>query len=415
MKVVAALFLFLAETTFAGGLSAPFDLDSAARLPQGVRNFRYKLIGTSVAEKYNAVGNIEPLGTAFENSITFQDMIDGADDKGEELATKGYLDAKSVNPNSVIGETTGEVRVAKTANVPVFAYGLASWWTTALVVPITTTNIEVDTGFVANEDGQRFHDYIEQEDFKTRTAKKLREKTTNAVVTSSKDKGYKELKSETLTEVGDIVLVNKFKGFETAMFALAFKQVVVLPTGRPQDPNKVVDIAPGDGQLDLGVGVVTELKPFSKSDWKIIAGANYTSQLPAYVTRRIPESKDKKLSEDIDKDTYMNLGDIYSAQLGTRVPLAPGLSFTTGYTYQYKEGDIYDGGLYGDGRYSVLGEDTEQEMSSALVGLGYSTVPFFREKTYSVPWEVNLTYAKVLRGRNVNRADLVQAELAMFF
>ncbi|MCB0393457.1 MAG: hypothetical protein KDD25_02790, partial [Bdellovibrionales bacterium] len=325
------------------------------------------------------------------------------------------LKSTNTKASDSIGKTTGKVQVAKTVNVPVLAYGITNWWTSALVVPVATTDVKVDTGFVKSSNGNRFHDYIATQDYKRRTAEEMRKKTTDAINYSATDKNYDKVEGFTETEIADVVLVNKFKGIESKRWNLGYKQTLTLPTGRELDTNRVIDAPSGDGQWDVGIGAVTEYMPLARDSWKIVLATGYTFQLPDYGSRRIPESSDSKLSEDIDDDTRFDLGDIFYAQLGTKIGIAPGFGFVLGSSYQHKEADKFNGGKYNSRRYSILDEDTEEEMTSALAGLSYSTIPFFKQKSYAVPWEMGLSYAKILAGRNINRADLLQFEMAMFF
>jgi hypothetical protein len=240
------------------------------------------------------------------------------------------------------------------------------------------------------------------------------EKLVNPFLYSAKENGYDEPKSETYNEVGDIKLVSKIKGIDTEVFNLGIKQTIVLPTGRATDPDKVIDVAPGDGQWDAGIGLTAEYKPFGESI-TLVTAAGYTFQAPANIERRVPEDEDSTLSDDKDSSIRMDLGDYFEAQVGAKFALAPGFSAQTGYSYGFKQLDTFEGTKYSNERYDLIGKNTDEEMQSVLLGVGYSTVPFFREKTYAIPWEMNASYAKVLTGKNVSRADLIQLEMAMFF
>ena len=62
---------------------------------------------------------------------------------------------------------------------------------------------------------------------------------------------------------------------------------VTAPTGKDQDVNKIVDVASGDDQTDLGVGLFVDY--FVTPEFTLSGTLGYTSQLADKNPERIPE------------------------------------------------------------------------------------------------------------------------------
>ena len=79
---------------------------------------------------------------------------------------------------------------------------------------------------------------------------------------------------------------------------MALLNTIVLPTGQTKDVNTLVDISPGDGQMDVGFGVIVDY--YASPSWTLSWSADYTAQLSDHQALRIPERPDTKLTPDID-------------------------------------------------------------------------------------------------------------------
>ena len=167
---------------------------------------------------------------------------------------------------------------------------------------------------------------------------------------------------------------------------------VVLPTGEVEDINKALDIPTGDGQTDIGIGVVHDFN--ATNDLTFTSSLEYTHQTKDNVEARVPEVSDSKVTNDIDSSVKRKLGDIVKGQLSVQYNVFKGITLGSGYTYQFKNKDIYRGSKFSQERYewmSNLGQAPEQSMQSLLIQADFSTIPLFKEKKFPVPLKLTLT------------------------
>jgi hypothetical protein len=399
-------------STFAGNLSVPLTFDSAKVLPKKIRNVRYNQLMTEANNKFGSAGSIVQMGNALNVNVSYAKMISGKDTVDEQTTLQAHLIKEGIDENSTAGQTTGVVNVEVNAQVPIFAYGLTKKWTAAIVVPTIIAKTNVDFGFNASASLQKVAaDLIAQgKGFK---ATEVQSKTNNAVVDKILKKGYEMPVSEEKTMLGDIRLVNKYLVRKDDMLSIALVGEVVLPTGEEKNINKAIDVAAGDGQLDLGFGAVYELNISPK----LVAygRTHYTFQLADQVAYRVPEESDSQLSKDIDPQVERDLGNIFYQSLGVSYQMTNLFKLKSQYTYQFKQKDEYNGSKYSAERYSWITPDSEQTIHSIHAGVSFSTISLFRAKKFPVPLEFNFTMGKAFSGFNVVTATTYVAEFAMYF
>jgi hypothetical protein len=227
----------------------------------------------------------------------------------------------------------------------------------------------VDSGFVASDGLNNVGTTLIQNGSQSK-AYELRQKTAHAIEDKLRKYNYDRLESREETRIGDIRLVAKNLVHQKGAIDLAIKSMETLPTGQGTNVDRAVDISSGNGQRDVGVGVVTDWQYIKASELSVYAGAE--AQLPANRSRRIPYEYDSKLSPGIDANTRMNLGDVFTFQVGNKYSFLKGMSLTTAYTMQYKGKDRYSGSEFARHRYKWMETDTAQSMESVHLALGHS-------------------------------------------
>ncbi len=414
MKILFLMIVLFSASAFSqeGNLLIPMDFENAKVLPKGIRNLRFRGAQFQATEKFDGTGQVVPVGNALNKGVTWNKIIDGKDTDLEKGLLRGYLESKNVNLNDEVGSTTGVVGIDFQPVVPIMAYGLNEKMTVALAIPVIKTSLQVDAGFVANSNLEGIGKNLIKDGSQAK-AYELQYKTANAIQEKLKKYNYDPLQSEEKTRLGDIRLVTKNLIHQKGKVDIAIKGMVTAPTGETTDADKAVDIGTGDGQWDLGVGVVTD---WQYTENNILSGyVAAISQLPTTRARRIPEEAGSKLSPDVDADTEMDLGDVINLQVGNKYSFLKGFSFSSALTLQYKDKDTYSGNKFQSTRYNWLETDTAQTMESVHLAFGYSTLPLFREKKFPAPIEANLSFNQVVGGMNAIQDYLVAFELAAYF
>lgn len=404
-----------AGSALAADLKAPFELETSQVLPPGVRNPRIKNLFMSVENRFNGTGAAEPLGQKLNKVITWGDILAAQDTDDDRALVEGFLQKNGISPDrGGPGSSTGVVNTFASVRVPVLAMGITERLTLALAVPVFDVRVDVDTGLVRSGQGERFiKESCEVNPVKCNDAAA---KINDPINSKLKRYKYKPLGPMRVSGVGDVKFVGKYLAFRNELNSLSVKSDLTLPTGREADPDRALDVPLGDGQYDVGAALIWDRKFSEASRFRLNTYGAYTLQLPDTVTKRLPSSATDSLSPD-KEELKRNMGDIVSVgtSLSYDVPGA-GLVFGAGYSFQYLSSTSYRDGAFSSNRYRLLEDEfPSQDIHSATLVAGFSTVQWFREKKFVYPFQANLAFSRPLAGRNVTRNDVFAAELVLFF
>ena len=416
MKYLAILAFILCGnllTVQAADLRPPFALPNAEVLPKGVRNISYKNIVGSANEKYNDQRQRALIAEPFFKELTFKYIIEGQVDPVDKGSIYQTMLAMGASEEDSLGVSTGQVNVEAHVHAPTFAMGLTDKWTLALAVPIVESSVNMD-GAVLQKNSHLHSKFIEVLNQKGVPNKivEFNEKMRVPVQTKLRDYGYQELRNEKSVKLGDIKLVSKYQLLNDPYQRLAFIGELTLPTGQDHSLYKAVDIASGDGQTDLGLGVQYDY--LFKYNITLVAGSIYTVQFDDYNPERIPNQYTSRVSPDIDPSTKRSLGNIWITQLGGNYSYKA-WTWSLGYGYQHKSPDRYDGNLFEKHRYDWMSYETEQEMHTMQFGLSFDTIDMFKNKEFPLPLGLYLNHTRVMAGRNVPIGPITSLDLAIFF
>lgn len=409
---LVGLGLLSAASAMAGDLRAPFDFETTAVLPRGVRNPRIRALVSTMDERFSSGGGTEPLGAKLNKSVTWQDVIDSKDDSTERALVEGKVGSLGFSKGDSAGNTTGVVNTYLNVKVPVFAIGVTDKLMMAVAVPVVDVEVNADTGFQKSQQGQEFVNSVGESD--PEKGREAADNLNNAINSKLKRLGYEPIQSHKVSSIGDIRVIGRYLTYEAERHAITLRGDATLPTGTPPNADKALDIPTGDGQWDLGAGVIYDY--FVTRDRALCANTyfGYTAQLPDQIERRLPVSEYDSLSRDkelLERD----LGDIYSAGAALTYQFQWGFNFGAAYGFQFQERARYKGTRFSQHRYRLLEAGTLQSMHSATAGIGYSTIELFRRKQFMLPLQLNLAYSKPLKGRNVVKNELFAFEFVMFF
>lgn len=412
VSFASVLGLFVAVSAFAADLRAPFDFETTAVLPQGVRNPRFKNLIMPMDQKFGGSGGVEPLGYKLNKVVSWQDVIDGQTDPTLRAVTEGKIDSLGFSKNGAAGRTAGVVNTYANVRVPVFAVGVTPRLTMAVAIPVLDVQVNADTGFASTAEGQQLISSIREDD--PEKAKEAQDKLNNSVNTKLKRLGYDEIHSTRVSNIGDVKVVGKYQTYEDSANALALKGEVTLPTGTPPNVNKALDVPTGDGQTDVGAMVIYDRYLTHDKAFKANAYAGYTVQTPDTIERRLPVSEDDSLSAD-KEELERDLGDIISIGTGLSYQFAWGFNMGAAYGFQHQNKVSYSGSKFPRYRYNLLETNTRQVLHSATLGVGYSTVDLFKAKQFVLPMQLNFAYCKPIKGMNVVKNELLAFEVVLFF
>jgi hypothetical protein len=402
----------------AQNLNSPFSLDTADTLPRNVRSPRFINVFGSTTERFANAGTLEGLGAQLNKLVLWKDVIREQEDDGKRTLLRGALKQNGISEDGSPGFTAGEVNTFATVRVAALAWGITDQLTIAGVLPLVKVDVSAATGFAAPSAES---DYAKLSDSMARTQSpamrhEVQTKFDNAIARKLARLGYEPISaSQTISGVGDAQLVAKYRVFNDGVNGVALKGNLIFPTGTPPNADKALDIPTGNGRFGTGVGVVYDRKlPFGIR-WN--NATTYTAMLPRHEVRRIPTSVSDMLSAD-KEEMYERTRHQFALGSGLDYLFEPiGLILGTGYSFQFLTRANYEfGTTYDPARYYLLDDARPaQALHSGIVSASFSTVHWFRQKKFFLPFQVNVSYSHPLAGRNVPAGRLLAGELVAFF
>ena len=414
------LILFLSTTVgaplsaLAADLSVPFELESAAVLPKGVSNPRFKTVFAPAQEKLDGTGTTLGLGSSFNKTLTWSDIFKNLDNDSQRASARSIMSKAGISDDQSPGSTTGMVNAYQTAIVPVLAYGLTARLTIGVAVPVVHTDISVDTGFVTSGAGQSFANQagLSASNWK---GEDVSNRFNNAVNEELKKNNYDPLRSQSITALGDTKLFAKYLVAGDVDNDFSVKTMLSTPTGSQPNDRQIVDPATSSGNYGLSALLLYDRKRIV-GDLGFNAYGEYTYEFADSLERRVPTSMGDQVSPDAE-NVNRKTGD----QMGVGTSLVYefprlGVHLGAGYNLQYQKPTSFGGTQYVQERYRWLeGLYPEEVLHSATLSTGFSTVNWYRQKRFSYPLEANFSYSRALSGVNVVKAEVIEAELVVFF
>jgi len=413
MKVLSTLLtLSLAGTVYAGSVKAPFTYNSTAVLPKNVRNVTIGGIASEVQNTYNNGGDVVGLGDALNKEITWLDLLEGEDDPIKRGEYEGFLLSRGVNLSELTGQTSGLVNVAANVTLPIIGMGVTRKLTIAAAIPVVEVETKIDTSAISGPALDRIANDLAN-DGKLDDANELKEKYMNAITDKLVENNYKPLSNTKKKELGDVKLVAKYLLTNKKKYAVALQSELTLPTGQTADIDKLVDVPTGDGQTDIALGFVTDLRLID--DLTITTAMKYTAQLSDTQALRVPEKMDTKLTPDIDQTVERDLGDIFEASLTAKYTVTDWFNVQSAMNFSYKERDQFSGSKFDAERYNWMAINTEQNLTSYQVGVEFHTLTLFQKGKFAAPLKTSLNYSDTIRGKNAGSDKLYSLDLSLFF
>jgi hypothetical protein len=412
-KVLVTLLSFLCGLpTFAGGLSTPFETENAGVLPPSIRNPRLKSVSTWVENAFTSEGTSVPLAFKLNKDLRWVDVISSQASATQKNLLKGSLISQNIEEQDVVGKTSGAVNAFVNVNVPVLAFGVTERWTMALAIPVYDVQINADTGFVVTPQGQGFLKNLAKSS--PVDAASASDKLTNPLASKLQQLGYQPVSSEKFHKMGDAKVVSKYQVFSDDENKVALKTDLTLPTGTAPNPDKLVDFPTGDGQYAVGLGAIWDHHLVSKWQYTLYGLSNLP--ISNKISKRIPLSQEDPLSSDFENVTRRGGEQFVFGNAIQYGETTNGFYANVGYVYQYMNSIKWSGSFYSSERYGLLNQQTpEQSLTSVVSSIGYSTIQSYRDKSFPVPLQANLTYGHPLSGKNTAAANVYMAELVLFF
>jgi hypothetical protein len=380
-------------------------------LPKGVRIAGYRNVTSSqINSNFSSLGERGSLGREFKlDAHTFNELAGNVITPGSDVDSEAY--------NNLI---VGEYEINASAQVKAHGTGLG-WGLTDKVmfyaqiayyeinvkskIKRTAGNTYEETANILEENGGTENIVLAEN---LRHMFDADESTIQSVVTNYY--GYRPIGDWTGKGYGDLETGLMINLADEGSTGLMIYPGIVAPTGFQDDPDILQDIAFGDGQFDLFAEIATGY--LYNDHFMLGTTLRYTYQAPGTKRIRIPSDNDFTLTDQIDEVDF-KLGDRIDWMLNSTFSFNDWLSITPSYRFSYQSKSKYFTENTLSNTYLSNNSDRLEHLGQVTTTI--SSIAPFLKKSFPLPAQLNLSYAKTLSGKNVPDASRVEIEIRMLF
>ncbi|MHB1225492.1 MAG: hypothetical protein ACYC2G_15800 [Gemmatimonadaceae bacterium] len=192
--------------------------------------------------------------------------------------------------------------------------------------------------------------------------------------------------------------------------------LVRLGTGKPSDPDRLLDVGTGDGQMDVEVGAVADLI-FGRRFWAS-AAARYGVQLEGDQTVRVPSPGGESYVNDANRALVRrDPGDYMELELTPRVSLGEFVSLSASYRFRHRDADALELADAAPGAaplpLDVLARSFEGDEHRLGLGLTVSTVAAYAAGRVNMPLDISYVHSRTVAGSGMATPKLTRDEVML--
>lgn len=408
---------------FSGTASSQIGL-----LPKGVGIINYTSRGYySQKNQYGDTMNSRTgLGHNFDARFTGQTMMAGLN--GPELkllaeTLQRYDQTSAAGGPALLagidlGTLHGDVTARVKAEIFSLAYGVAPWLTVFAAVPRVTLETRTTLRFDRDPGGSADAIRTALGDFAFQDLQDGLQRAANMGV-ADVQQNFESLKYDPVDYWSNRAIGDWRFGAQTASGAAGpdefggagfYRALVVLPTGRQDDPDAFTDIPTSAGYR----GINFNTQQVYKHESRIYAGGSleYQYNLDAKVRRRIPIGDERAIDPERTRDVRINPGDdvevaLMAGYAGDTLNASLRLADKRHYN------DKYSGSL--EGNYVLVGDESDTRLGYAQVGVGFTTTNLFKRGKFVYPMMIDIGYNHPLYGIHTTDERFYSVAITGFF
>lgn len=424
------VFLILALVIFSLEAMAA---ETASILPKGVSRFRIVGIQTSsVSDKLNSNGKLEPIAGGLNRSVTEKDM---ANQKGADAAQLKQLIAGVQQVEGAYGNVTNyssglvsanmytDFRLRATQVMPAYEYGISENWNVGIRIPIVNRSVQasfrasaVNNAAAAAAD---FKNTPGAEPLVAGLNQLAAQKFDTAFFTNQLflSKGYEAPRDFNNTAVGDIEVGTKYRFHKSEKMTSSLQTGLRVPTGKRPSRTNIFDAGTGNGSWATGAYLFNDFYPTSR--WTLGTAFKTIYNLPDRFQAAVPRDANDALPSNLPQDGQVqtvdrSTGMEYNGEISSTVKLFKN-AVTPWVAYQWFQHGIDRYSGPGNLYYSGLEEGTDYTRHALELGVAYSTVPAFAAKKAKIPYSIEALYNRTFAGRNASYVSYVRLDLVSYF
>ncbi len=409
-------------TTFAALASTLAQASETAKvLPKGV--FRFRMVGVTtdpVTNKYNDAGELQGMTYSLNRSVTVSDLA-AKEPRLVSLVSSLNGLQPGLGNDLMAANLYSDFSLSATQVMPALEYGVSDRFSIGIRAPIVTRKVKASFSASSINNASAIQEQIGN----------LSPDLTNGIYSFSTksfdtaffesalftSKGYQPPRDLESTQWGDTRMGLKYNLYAKDGFWFTALAGTRIPTG--SNPSLTNRLDGGTGQGNWGIGAQLF------QDWEmnpvvtLSSAQKVTHSLPDTRQRAVPRDSADTLPsvrpEDGQvQDVTRKQGLEFEGELAsTLTPFGKSWSLWGAYQLLTRGKDTFSGP--GNLFYAGLSEGTSVLSHAAELGVGFSTIPAFRDKRFAVPLEVKALYNTVVAGRNTPYASYGRLDLIVYF
>ena len=226
--------------------------------------------------------------------------------------------------------------------------------------------------------------------------------------------GFKRVEDWDRQGFSDLELGYRYQYYLSENWRLALTNTVVVPTGKTDDPDSLVDFPFGAGTWGLVFYANNDYLGLKRYGLQFNTTFRYLYYFPDTEYTRIPESVDQPVAPPENKERIdRKIGDVYRIDFQGNYEFIEGWTVSLFYRYLIKKRDQISGDR--DLAYDSLQKETNAKEHQYRIGLSYSTIPLFQKGEFQVPMSLNLYYRKRFAAENALKSEYLGLDAVIYF
>lgn len=386
-------------------------------LPTGINTVVAKQIKASkIDSRYGADNQSSGLSIKQEfKSANLENISDAVNTYFKEL--------QAISPDAYNQFSLGEFQAHAWAEVNVQGFGIGHGITDHLTilasVPVYHIKSQVDFTQSKKSNLALIKSSLEKISTTTATSNFVRELTlqlpdTNEQLLQSlmvNFYGYKPLGHFERDALGDaeIGMIYRLTDLNNQGQAIGFG--AVLPTGKIDDPDSLQDISTGDGQYDAYLETLSGAS-FLNHTFQLDLKFRYTYQFETKKRLRMISDQSLPLSRETKLVTE-KLGNKIDSTLTATINPTIWFNVNTSFIINKVEASQYS--IAETSTKAAMEANTNSLSQWGRIGVGFSSVELYKNKKLDIPFEVNLSYQRIIKAQNSPDFERVDADVRLYF
>ncbi|OFZ15328.1 MAG: hypothetical protein A2Z20_11345 [Bdellovibrionales bacterium RBG_16_40_8] len=411
---VSIIILFMHKSAYA--------VDAATVLPKGIfRAWFLTAQSEIISQEINSDGKLENYGSRLNRSVTVDDLVLRDPRIGQLVNTLNTIEP-GLGSKLMSANLYSDMNLSTTAAITALEYGVNDRLSIGINIPIFRRKVSANFNAIsvnnATATGSHIGDIspdLQNALYQFGIESFDRGMFVKSIFTA---KGYDAPSSFDKTELGDVVFGGKYNFYKNEHFYSTALLGARAPTGSTPSLTNIYDKGCGSGSWGIAGALYEEYLP--KKSISFVAMQKLSYAFSDTRERAVPKNQDDALPSLLAKDGQVQnvtrtQALSFDSELSSTLRLLRDseLSIWGAYQFSAKGKDQYSGP--GDLYYAGLENATDNISHNLEIGAGYSTIPAYRRKAFSVPGEIQLVYNSVIDGKNIPYMNYAYMNLMIYF